>query len=117
LVWGAFFVSGVAHQIGDFTLTHRVRTGAIGLFLLQAVAISIEDIVLAVVGKMGLNFSDKKIVIRWKWLGYIWVYCWLAPKIWYHPEIEEGVVFGWWSISPILGLYRGEWFPRKKVVV
>jgi len=116
-MYGAFIISGIAHQVGVFTATHQLETQAIRLFLSQAIAISLEDIISILIKKIGVDATDKKHIFWWKWLGHLWVFIWLAQPMWNDSGMEEGFVFACWRISPILGIFKGMWFPNKSTTI
>ena len=112
LLYGGFFLSGLAHEIEAYSVCRQIGTLAIRTFLWQAVAITIEDMIFSLSKRLGFNTRDKKQMPRWRWLGYSWVYGWLVlPPHMYEDALGVEIAKGWWRISYIMGIYRGEWFP------
>ncbi|KAF8961938.1 membrane bound O-acyl transferase family-domain-containing protein [Flammula alnicola] len=88
-LYTAFFVSGLAHGTGDFAATHSIHsfTRNIVFFVLQAVAITVEDVVIGTGKKLGI----KKV----PWLvGYLWILCWFAwsSPIWFETLIRGRLI-------------------------
>src|ERR1700733_11128495 len=101
-LYTAFFISGLAHVPPS-------DTGALQFFVLQAVAITFEDAVIALAVKVGLKHSSA----LFRRLGYVWVYCWFVYSLtsWVDFQVSSGLFEdGGTKLSLIPGLYRGEWY-------
>jgi hypothetical protein len=84
-------------------------------FLSQAVAITLEDLVIELAKRAG--FKQSNVFLRR--LGYIWVFCWFVYSLpsWVDFEISSGAYqHGGTKFSLILGLYRGEWHAQRYIV-
>ncbi|KAJ4465286.1 membrane bound O-acyl transferase family-domain-containing protein [Lentinula edodes] len=103
----AFLISGIIHQMGDYSLQHRDfwAGGSLTFFLLQAAAIMVEDGAIALGKKAGIQ--DGK---RIRLLGYVWTASWFALclPIWVDPYFHDGMASGK-LFSPIGGLWKGDW--------
>jgi len=80
-------------------------------FLSQAIAITFEDVVIALAKMAGLKDSS-----LYRRLGYVWVLCWFVYSI--APWIDSLVAskmtqYDGQRISLIMGLYDGQWFPKR----
>lgn len=64
----SFFLSGFIHFLGDYMYTEALFGGAINYFVLNACAITLEDMVIALGKRAGLRESW-----RWRLVGYVWV--------------------------------------------
>ncbi|KAK7062307.1 membrane bound O-acyl transferase family-domain-containing protein [Favolaschia claudopus] len=84
----AFFISGIMHYLPEYMALRHWGGGALVFFLLQAVAITLEECVLAAGHWFGLTPSR-----RWKIVGYFWVWTWFAYclPIWQDPLLQKGV--------------------------
>ena len=83
--------------------------GALQFFILQAVAITFEDAVIALAARVGLKHSGA----LFRRLGYVWVYCWFVYSLppWVDFKVSVGLFEdGEIKLSLILGLCRGEWY-------
>ncbi|KAJ4472956.1 membrane bound O-acyl transferase family-domain-containing protein [Lentinula aciculospora] len=103
----AFLISGIIHQMGDYSLQHRDfwAGGSLAFFLSQAVAIMVEDGVIALGKRAGLK--DGKHI---RLLGYCWTASWFAfcLPMWIDPYFHDGMASGE-LFSPIGGLWTGDW--------
>lgn len=84
----AFFLSGIVHFIGDFILEKRMVYRSYKFFLLQAVAITIEDFVIYIAKRSlrrGENLKPGKVgpwtEVVTKFVGYCWVILWLTSTL------------------------------------
>ena len=89
----AFFLSGLHHFSGDFMLEKRLTYRSLKFFLLQAIAITFEDLVIYVAKflfhRRGIEFKPGRTNESWaevvvRVIGYCWVtlwFCWTLP-IW-----------------------------------
>ena len=106
----AFFISGLIHYAGDYAVLGHWSGGALICFLSQAVAITFEDAVIAIASKFGFAQPTP----MKKLFGYIWVAAWFTYSlpIWSGPHLTAGFIEDDIQFSPIMGLSRGEWFPK-----
>ena len=59
----------------------RLHGGGLHFFLLQAIAIIFEGVVFSYIKRAGLEHRLR----RFRWLGYVWVWCWFfysLPPYW-----------------------------------
>ena len=77
-LYTAFILSGLIHCLGDA----MVRTDYFGasflFFFIQAVAITVEDAIIAAAGKAGSSASPSPVM---RAIGYAWVWCWFAYSV------------------------------------
>jgi len=100
----------VIHFAGDCAALGHWSVGALTFFIYQAAAITFEDAVIAIAAKFG---SDKPTPLK-KVFGYLWVAAWLTysmPICW-SPHLTGGFLEANVELSPIMGLSRGEWYPK-----
>ncbi|OJT02114.1 hypothetical protein TRAPUB_7409 [Trametes pubescens] len=91
-VHAAFLASALLHCVGDVALCHDARYfGRIScaFFLLNGVAITFEDIVIALARKAGVRGSTRATRI----LGYVWVCAWFtwAGRLYQEPMYAAGM--------------------------
>ncbi|KIK45418.1 hypothetical protein CY34DRAFT_78074 [Suillus luteus UH-Slu-Lm8-n1] len=70
-LYTAFFISGIAHVGGDAVLNSSRLGVSFPFFIYQALAITLEDMVIAAARRAGVTET--------KWtrkMGYVWVACW-----------------------------------------
>ncbi|KAJ7937069.1 membrane bound O-acyl transferase family-domain-containing protein [Mycena leptocephala] len=84
----AFFISGIMHYLPEYMALRHWGGRALIFFLLQAVAITVEECVQGLGRRLGLAASW-----RWKAVGYFWVWSWFAfcLPIWQDPLLHKGV--------------------------
>ena len=82
-----FFLSGIVHLLSDYALEKRIVSRSIKFFVLQAMAITFEDLVIYITKRLSLFQESKpasgkangfwvKAVARV--IGYCWVVLWLC---------------------------------------
>jgi hypothetical protein len=100
----------VIHHVGDYAALGHWYGGALAFFIYQAAAITFEDAVIAIAAKFGF---DKPTPLK-KVIGYLWVAAWLTHSMpmWWGPHMTGGYLEGDVRLSPIMGLSRGEWYPK-----
>ena len=94
----AFFLSGLLHSSGDFVFEKRMPSRSFKFFLLQAIAITFEDLVIYITKRLlrrgGIEIKPGKaeeslveVVVRV--VGYCWVILWLCLTlpVW-HDELS-----------------------------
>lgn len=92
------------------SLTESV--GTLEFFLLQAVGIMAEELVIEHAQRCSITKST-----RWtKAIGFMWVFLWFNFSLpyWTVPGYRGGWTEEFPDFSVILGLWKGEWFPVKK---
>ena len=103
----AFLISGIIHQVGDYALQHRDfwAGGSLHFFVSQAGVIMIEDGIIAIGKKAGIQ--DGRYI---RYLGYMWTVSWFALSlpVWLDPCAHDGFM-GERSISIIGGLWKADW--------
>ena len=86
----AFFLSGLLHLSGDFMLEKRMVYHSFKFFLLQAIAITLEDFVIYVAKRLlcraGIEFKSERVDESWagtvvRVIGYCWVTLWFCLTI------------------------------------
>lgn len=89
-LYTAFFISGIIHYTGDYMVSHQWQGRSLHFFLLQAVAITIEDGVIGFGKMLGIRGSGDV----WKALGFAWCWVWFAYSlpIWLTPVFEAAVL-------------------------
>jgi Membrane bound O-acyl transferase family len=84
-----FFLSGVVHYAGDYTLRQDWKGYSIQFFTVQALGVTLEDVITGV---------GKRVGARSNWLvrllGYAWVILWFAywHPYWIEAQLSAGVV-------------------------
>ena len=108
----AFFVSGLIHHSAEYVIYQKWAGRSMEFFLLQAVAITCEDIVISLATRAG--FSSKRNRF-YKFIGFVWVFAWFTYTlpIWLDKMIHAGMMDDGWNYSLILGLWRGDWTPSR----
>jgi len=95
----AFFLSGLIHTSADYMMVGYFPWFSLRFFLLQAVAISFEDLVIRTVKPLCTETYSRANRI----LGYLWVISWFywAGPLWLDPTsasgthvCDKGVIFG-----------------------
>ena len=86
----AFFLSGLFHSSGDFMLEKRVVYRSFKFFLLQAVAITFEDLIVCAVEHLlrrgGIELKFGRVDESWtgtivRVVGYCWVILWFCATL------------------------------------
>ncbi|KAF8954003.1 membrane bound O-acyl transferase family-domain-containing protein [Flammula alnicola] len=112
-LFGSFFISGLIHYAGDYMLFQDWSGTSLRFFLLQAVAITFEDAIIGLAGRLGYT----KPTPFFKLVGFIWVFAWFtfSIPIWIDPVVHTGAMDEDVNVSLIMGLWRGEWTPKRAV--
>ncbi|KIJ49130.1 hypothetical protein M422DRAFT_246936 [Sphaerobolus stellatus SS14] len=119
----AFGLSGLAHQIGEYSAFGYWGTGSLRFFLVQIFAIVGENIVIATGKAYGLGVKKKSkdtkststtSIMSWKIVGYMWVFVWMGIS---GAIIADAMEQGGFLAAPphinwILGLITGNWTPK-----
>ena len=92
----AFFLSGLIHHAGEYVIHQRWTGRSMEFFLLQAVAITCEDVIIALTARAG--FSSKP---NWffKIMGFVWVFAWFAYSL---PMWLNETMGNWVSGVPVI---------------
>ena len=114
----AFFLSAIIHTSGDFVSEGRIPSRSFKFFLLQAAAITFEDLVIYITNRLlrrgGIELkpgkageSSAEVVVRV--IGYCWVTLWLCLTlpVW----LDELNAFGFCSTDrqPIAQFLLNRW--------
>jgi hypothetical protein len=105
-LWIAFLLSGILHAGGDYMVSSTFTRHSLPFFLLQAAAITAEEIVLWGFRKAGIRSSAR----IW---GYLWVAVWLnfCSVVFVDGLIEMKVFHGdMLPFSVFRGVWGGPWF-------
>ena len=114
----AFFLSGLLHASGDFTLEKRVVYRSFKFFLLQAVAITFEDFVMYTVKRLlcrgGIEFKSERVDKSWvgtvvRVVGYCWVTLWFCSTMPIWVDEASAVGFGRTDRGPITQFLLDAW--------
>ena len=92
----AFFLSGLIHHAGEYVINQRWTGHSLKFFLLQAVAITCEDVIIALAGRAG--FSSKPNYF-YKILGFVWVFAWFTYSL---PIWLDETMDNWVSGVPVI---------------
>ena len=108
----AFFFSGLIHHAAEYIFWQKWAGYSMEFFLLQAVAITCEDIVISLATKAG--FSSKSNYL-FKFVGFVWVFAWFTYSlpIWLEGTIHAGLMDNGLNVSLIMGLWHGDWTPSR----
>lgn len=91
----AFGMTTVSHWVGALMMNGRLGEEA-GFFMLQPVAIAVEDGVLVVGNRLGFKGGW-----GWRLMGYLWTSSWLVWSGWrWFDSIEPAVAASWDNKSP-----------------
>ena len=104
----AFFVSGLIHHSAEYILYQKWTGHSLEFFLLQAVAITFEDIIISLATRAGLSSKPNRL---YKFIGFVWVFAWFTYSLplLLDNVIHAGIMDNGWNFSLILGLWRGDW--------
>ncbi|KAF8639109.1 hypothetical protein AX17_001724 [Amanita inopinata Kibby_2008] len=86
-VYITFLLSGLVHLAGDYALVGRLSScRGLHFFLSQAVAITVESVVLSAAQKLSISYPCR-------WLGYLWVLAWFTYTLpqWVDPLLRAGL--------------------------
>ncbi|KAH0562493.1 hypothetical protein GP486_002814 [Trichoglossum hirsutum] len=98
----AFAISGLIHA-GGATMAIYHDMGTLRFFILQALAITTEDIVIAVAKKLGFRAG-----LFGKLVGYLWVAAWMA---WSGDHwVAEKIAVGTYQLPGFVPYSFAEWF-------
>ena len=107
----SFAISGLIHYGGYYMLFQNWSGTSMRFFVLQAVAITFEDMVIALAARFG--HTQQNTVFRF--IGYIWVFAWFTYSLpmWLDPIVHAGTMDDGINVSLILGLWYGNWAPKR----
>lgn len=110
-LFGSFAISGLIHYGGDYMLFQNWSGTSMRFFFLQAVAITFEDIVIAFAAHLGFTQQNT----AFKCIGFFWVFAWFTYSLpmWIDPVVHAGTMDDGVNISLILGLWHGDWAPKR----
>ena len=108
----AFFVSGLIHQAAEYVIYQKWGGHALEFFLLQAVAITFEDIIISLAARAGLSSKPN---LFYKFIGFVWVFVWFTYclPIMLDKMVQAGLTDDGLNFSLIMGLWRGDWTPSR----
>ena len=114
----AFFLSGCIHVLGDLTYEKRIVYRSLKFFLLQAAAITSEDLIIYLSNRLlaqrGIELKSGGVNETWvdtvvRGIGYCWVTSWfcLTLPMW----VDETSTFGLYANhrGPIAQFLMREW--------
>ncbi|KAK7060432.1 hypothetical protein VNI00_001197 [Paramarasmius palmivorus] len=97
-LYTAFILSGLVHSTGDAFVAWRFAGTSLPYFLSQALAITMEDMILALARRVGCKPSP------WTYfVGYCWVFVWGAYSFSTYRDLSVKAGWDWlaeWSFSP-----------------
>lgn len=114
----AFFLSGVIHFAGDFMANQRVVYHSFKFFLLQALAITVEDFIVYigkhVLFRRGIKLNPGRADENWadavaRVMGYCWVTLWFCYTLPEWRDKSNGIGFDGAEKLPISRLVRTAW--------
>lgn len=127
-------MSGILHHAGDAMAMQSItRPGAFQFFMLQAVGITLEDVILRLVGaattkgeskaslvsakeNVDVDVHSKEVLPKWpvRLVGFVWVLLWLTLTLplWTDEMCRNGFMRQIPQLSFILGVWKGEWAPE-----
>lgn len=110
MLLGAFATSGVLHQIADYALLRNWTGRSFAFFLLQAVAILLEDMAIEAAKEAGFRDSGRVSYV-WKVVGWLWVIFWfsLTMPMMIDRQLRGGIFGFGGDLSIITGLRTGQW--------
>jgi hypothetical protein len=87
-LFGGFLVSAAMHAFGAMAYHGELRTcGEFSFFMAQALAIMVEDHVIALGHSLGLRNHPV-----WRLLGFMWVVVWFGSNTaWFSNLLAEGI--------------------------
>ena len=108
----AFFISGLIHHSAEYILYQKWTGHSLEFFLLQAVGITFEDIIISLAVKAGLSSKPNRF---YKFIGFVWVFTWFTYclPILVDEIVHAGLVDDGLNFSLILGLWHGDWTPSR----
>ena len=92
----AFFLSGLIHHAGEYVIHQRWTGHSMEFFLLQAVAITCEDVIIKLAARAG--FSSKPNCF-FKIMGFLWVFAWFTYSL---PMWLDETIDNWVSGVPVI---------------
>jgi hypothetical protein len=95
-IFFAFFLSGLIHHAGEYVIYQRWTGHSVGFFLLQAVAITCEDVIIALAARAGFSSKPNCFV---KIMGFVWVFAWFTYSL---PMWLDETMENWVSNVPVI---------------
>lgn len=95
-LYTAFLLSGFIHSIADVMVDWKYACRSMPFFLMQAVAITGEDAIIALARKLSIPPSGAS-----RMVGYIWVFLWGAYSFSMYRDLALEAGWGWASEWPI----------------
>ena len=108
----AFFISGLIHQSAEYIIYQKWGGHALEFFLLQAVGITCESIIISLAARAGFSSKPNRF---YKFIGFVWVFTWFTYclPILLDEMVHAGLVDDGLNFSLILGLWHGDWTPSR----
>ncbi|KAJ7626833.1 membrane bound O-acyl transferase family-domain-containing protein [Roridomyces roridus] len=108
-LYTGFFISALLHYGAESMALHHLRGRALSFFMLQAVGITLEDVIFRLARKTPLGRLEGSVGARL--VGYAWTLGWFALVLpyWQEPLVRAGLTDGGIPISLIMGVVKGEW--------
>ncbi len=101
----AFLLSGFIHSVADAMVGWHWAGTSVPFFLVQAVAITAEDIIIALCNRIGF----RKRTFTTQALGYAWVFAWGVYSFSMYRDLAIRAGWGWatrWALSPVDIFYK-----------
>ena len=92
----AFFLSGLIHHAGEYVIHQRWTGHSMEFFLLQAVAITCEDVIISLIARAGFSTKPNRF---FKIIGFVWVFAWFTYSL---PVWLDETVDNWISNVPVI---------------
>ena len=117
----AFFLSGLLHFSGDFMFQKRMVYYSFKFFLLQAIGITFEDLVIHIAKRLfrrrGIGLEPGKADESWaeasvRVVGYCWVTLWFCLTLPVWIDEPDSLGFGRFDRGPITQFLSDTWNRR-----
>jgi hypothetical protein len=95
-LFSAFFLPGLIFHAGEYVIYQRWTRYSMGFFLLQAVAITCEDVIMALAARAGFSSKPNCFV---KIMGFVWVFAWFTYSL---PVWLDETMENWVSNVPVI---------------
>ena len=108
----AFFISGLIHHSAEYVIYQKWAGHSMQFFLLQAAAITCEDVAIALAARVGFSSRPN---FFFKLVGFVWVFAWFTYSLplWLDDIVHAGIMDNGWNFSLIMGLWCGDWTPSR----
>ena len=92
----AFFLSCLIHHAGEYVIHQRWTGHSMEFFLLQAVAITCEDVIIKLAARAGFSLKPN---CFFKIMGFLWVFAWFTYSL---PMWLDETIDNWVSGVPVI---------------